>query len=329
MKTIAFYSPHLAITGGPVSLYDYADHNEKILNNKSIIVYDHDFYPHTNIDVVKKFENRFSNIHTINSNDPNWHWTSSAIPPLDEVLCKEKCDGVFITKIGYNDGVFSKKHKTFIQCLSPQYDDPHGDVYSYASEWLAKEACNNRHPTVPFMVTLPKTNLNLRENLSIPEKSIVFGRHGGYGSFDINFVQEVIKNIVSVHKNIYFVFMNTPIFCDHPQIKYIPMSAKLIDKSIFINTCDAMIHAREHGEGFGLACGEFSISNKPIITYFGSKERFHIDLIGDRGFFYSNSTELHSIFVNFKKESEKNWNVYEKYNPTNVMEIFDKTYLRW
>ena len=39
MKKIAFYSPHLSERGTEIAMYDFAHYNEKILNNKSIIIY--------------------------------------------------------------------------------------------------------------------------------------------------------------------------------------------------------------------------------------------------------------------------------------------------
>jgi hypothetical protein len=38
MKTIAFLSNKLTLRGTEVALYDYADYNEKILGNKSVII---------------------------------------------------------------------------------------------------------------------------------------------------------------------------------------------------------------------------------------------------------------------------------------------------
>ena len=41
-----------------------------------------------------------------------------------------------------------------------------------------------------------------------------------------------------------------------------------IDKVRFIQTCDMMIHGRTVGETFGIAIGEFSFYNKPVMTNF-------------------------------------------------------------
>lgn len=342
MKKIAFYTPHLAITGGPVSIYDYADQNEKLLGNKSIIIYDEDYFPDTHPDVVSKFEKRFDTIYKLKGekshypnfyNRPDWHWNSHVVNPLlEEVIEKEQCDGLFMNKIGLNDGIVSKKCKTFIQCLGVECQ-PHGDVYSYCSDWLGKYACNNQYPTVPFMVSpLPETQKNLRQELGIPDQAIVFGRSGGDGSWSteplVPYASSVVIKVVEENPNIYFVFLNTQKFSDHPNIKFLPASSDYETKSIFINTCDAMIHARSEGEGFGLACGEFSSKNKPIITCGLSKERFHIELIQKYGgYLYNNPNEMYEILVNFKKEPEKDWNIYKEYTPEKVMQIFQKIYL--
>ena len=66
----------------------------------------------------------------------------------------------------------------------------------------------------------------------------------------------------------------------------------------FINTCDAMLHARYIGESFGLSCAEFSVRNKPIITYEKSPERNHIDTLGEKGIYYENYSEILPAVVN-------------------------------
>ena len=73
-------------------------------------------------------------------------------------------------------------------------------------------------------------------------------------------------------------------------------------KTKFINTCDAMLHARFEGERFGSTCGEFSLRNKPIITWHQSRERSHIEILGDKGLYYNSPQDLFDILTNFKKE---------------------------
>ena len=89
-----------------------------------------------------------------------------------------------------------------------------------------------------------------------------------------------------------------------------------------------MIHARLEGESFGLSCGEFSIRNKPVITWDGSRERNHIYVLGDKGIYYNNSEQLYDIFSQFKKEPQKNWNAYQEYTPEKIMPIFEEVFLK-
>ena len=64
MKIIAFHDNNLCLRGTTNAMFDYADYNEKILGNKSIIVAP----PGGNLDALDKFKTRFgeSNIHLMN-----------------------------------------------------------------------------------------------------------------------------------------------------------------------------------------------------------------------------------------------------------------------
>jgi hypothetical protein len=88
-----------------------------------------------------------------------------------------------------------------------------------------------------------------------------------------------------------------------------------------------MIHARFLGESFGLACGEFSIKNKPVITYGNCLHRCHINILGDKAILYNNKKELIDIFNDYPLyyADDKEMDCYsQKYNPTAVMELFDR-----
>ena len=103
----------------------------------------------------------------------------------------------------------------------------------------------------------------------------------------------------------------------------------LEDKVTFINTCDAMIHARSDGETFGLAVGEFSSCNKPIITCKSAMDNSHIDILGEKGIIYGSKESLIKIFKNIKNiiNSRSDWNAYTEYSPENVMEKFFKVFI--
>ena len=63
-----------------------------------------------------------------------------------------------------------------------------------------------------------------------------------------------------------------------------------------------MIHARWEGETFGLACAEFLIRSKPIITWAESRERNHILLADRSSILYNTASDLYSILSNITKE---------------------------
>ena len=78
--------------------------------------------------------------------------------------------------------------------------------------------------------------------------------------------------------------MNVIPFCEKKEnIIFLTGSWDLQYKSNFIESCDAMLHARSNGETFGYSVAEFSMKNKPVITYKNSPEKSHIDILKERG----------------------------------------------
>jgi hypothetical protein len=317
-KIVAFLSNKLTLRGTEVAIYDYADYNEKILGNKSIII-TRDYEKIKNEwDVDKmaydKFNQRFSVFYYQSQDD------------IDKIVSNNSVTHIFIEKAGGWDGLFSNNCINIIHCVF-DLSQPHGQVYTPLGETINR-LTGTDYPVTPYMVTLPDCSENLRYELNIPENAIVFGRYGGKESFDIKFVHEVIKNIVNSRDDIYFLFMNTDLFYEHKNIIHLPGNADMIFKRKFINTCDALIHARERGETFGLTCGEFAICKKPVITWGGSREREHLLILNDKAVIYNTPDELENILVSFTKEKyDVSDNGYMFYNPENVMKIFEKVCL--
>lgn len=318
MKKVAFLSNKLTLRGTEVAIYDYADYNEKILGNKSIII-TRDYEKIKNlwdvdVQAYNKFKSRFDVFYYESPHN------------IDEIVIKNGVSHLFIIKAGSYDGLISKYCKNIIHCVF-DVSQPHGQVYTPIGQSINQLQGTN-YPVTPHMVTVPECNENLRNELNIPEDAIVFGRYGGTESFDIKFVHNVIKNIVNSRNNVYFLFMNTNVFYEHKNIIYLPGNADMIYKRKLINTCDALIHARERGETFGLTCGEFAICKKPVITWGGSKEREHLIILKDKAVIYNSQEELYNIFETFTKNKyDVNENGYMFYNPENVMKIFDKVCL--
>ena len=146
-------------------------------------------------------------------------------------------------------------------------------------------------------------------------------------SYITNLTTMGIKNYIHSDTNCYFLFMNTQKFYEHPRIIYLDKNLDLQYKSKFINTCDAMIHARDMGETFGLSIAEFSIKNKPIITC-NCGDLEHIKILGDKAILYNSTDDLIHIFKNIKSiiNSRNDWNAHTLYTPKYIMNLF-KTYI--
>lgn len=124
-------------------------------------------------------------------------------------------------------------------------------------------------------------------------------------------------------------FIKRNIFRPYKNIIFLPASTELEYKVKFINTCDAYIHARKQGESFGIAVGEFSIKNKPILTYGKSEEKSHLKILGDKALVYEDSNDLKNIILNFRDIKNDHWDCYsELYNPYSIMKKFDSVFIK-
>ena len=313
---IGFYTPQLCLQGTTVACFDYATHNQSLLGNKSVVFYDKNHKLNNQL-VVDRFS---SNIELIGLDG------IENMDALESELKNNSCDAVYMQKCGLsNDGRFINNTPMFIHACGCE-NDPHGLVYAYVSEWLSKEFSNYSHPFVPLMTHLPEHKENLRKELGIPDESIVFSRLGGYYSWNIPFVNEVIKYCLDLREDIYFLFVQTHKFIDHPRVIHIEPFTDLHTKRKFINTSDAHLHARFEGESFGLTCAEYSICNKPIITFGGSRERNHIFTLKEKGIYYNSANELVNIILNFSLQ-DKDYNAYKDFSPEKIINKFKSVFL--
>lgn len=318
MVKIAFWDNSLCERGTAIALYDYAYYNKYLLLNESIIIYNLT-RTDNNIDVISKFKKEFDVIGVNNFIE------------VDNILKLYNCDILYIIKSGNNEGQISKFVKTVVHCVFNCFE-PHGNVYAAISPYI--KGYKNSIPVVPHMINLPNTNKDMREELNIPKDAIVFGRHGGYYQFDINYVHKIVFDVASKHENIYFLFLNTKQFC--PKLKNIIHIDKIIDlnkKVEFINTCDAMLWARSDGETFGLSIAEFSTKNKPVIaTPNPHVDNAHVHFLGNKGIWY-NESNLYNILTTFITQENineiksKDWNAFKEYTPEKVIKIFEKIFI--
>jgi hypothetical protein len=198
------------------------------------------------------------------------------------------------------------------------------DCYVGISNYL-NQKFRTSHPVIPHMIDLPPCSENMRTELGIPSDAIVLGRHGGYVTFDLYAARNGIIRFLEKESNIYFLFMNTHVFYEHPRVIHIDATTDLYTKSKFINTCDAMIHGRIDGEIFPVSIGEFCIFNKPVITC-PTGDLGHILNLKDRAILYHSDDELVHILENIQTYIRRHadWNTYKEYTPENVMRIFNQ-----
>ncbi len=322
---IGFFVRHFTERGTEVAIYDYAKYNEEILNNKSYIICFKQETQHrigfpTERCSYDKFNERFQIIEI-----PDINYMSNIINMHNLSFFYTLTYGGAWDIYDFNNKNLWGNCKTIKHCV---FDTtyPEGDFYISISEMLNNKYSTNI-PVIPHIVDLPITRENLRNELQIPEDDIVYGRHGGFGSFDIGFTHDAIKEYIQNNENVYFLFMNTEEFYEHPRIIYLNRNLDLNYKSKFINSCNVMIHARHMGETFGLSVAEFSIKNKPIITC-NCGDLEHIKILGDKAIIYNTKEELLNIFDNIKTiiNSRSDWNAHTLYSPHYVMNLF-KTYI--
>ena len=310
---IGFHANQLGLRGTDVALYDYAWFNRELLGNRSMIISDRN----ADLSGLDRFQGAFD------------VFLYDDFAQVDQMAADRGLDAVYFLKSGADDGKVVQRAKTLVHAAF-QVCQPHGDVYAYVSAWLAGKMAGGRYPWVPHMVRLPETERHFRDRLGIPESARVFGRHGGRDQFNIPFVGEVVRKVAEADPDIYFLFMNTDRFCA-PREKIIHLNPTwdLDAKAAFINTCDAMLHARIQGESFGLAIAEFLLKDKPVITWSDGIDQNHLAMLGDRGRYYRDPTELFDLITGFKRTEPNGWyrELVRDVTPEKVMQTFKSVFL--
>lgn len=313
--TIAFHSNQLSLRGTEVALHDYAEGAEAQLGHRSVVLYPRDA-AHNDPQAIARFARRFELIAYRDRGE------------LDGLLRRAGADLLYAIKAGRPDGLLSLAVPTMVHAVFPSAPrQAHGASYAFISDWLSERCSRGHIPAVPHIVSLPDEPGDLRAELGIPADATVLGCHGGAQSFDVPCAIEAVRRALTEQPGTWFVFLNIARFVEHPRAVFLPGTGDLLRKTRFINTCDAMLHARLQGESFGLACGEFSIRNKPVLTYARSKHRHHIAVLGDAGWPYASADELLQRIAAIDRDAVRagQWDRYTPlYNPQRVMALFDQ-----
>ena len=302
MQTIGFHSNQLGIRGTEVALYDYALYNEEILGNKSYIISS----SAGDLQTLGKFQKRFE-VFLYESFKDTFKFAEN-----------KQIDSMYFIKAGDNDGKLMPYAKNLIHAVF-QNKQPHGDRYAYVSQWLAEQMGIPQN-YIPHIVQLPAPQKSYRSKLNISQDSIIIGRHGGFNDFDLPFAHSAIYKALECRKDLFFVFMNTrPFGPAHSNILFVDGTYNLQHKSDYINTCDYMLHARQHGESFGLAISEFLFHDKPVISWSDGLDKNHIRILGNKGLWYQDKSNAQAgIYKDLVKE----------FAPNNVMNKFKEVFLK-
>lgn len=297
-------------------MLDYARLNRSVLNNESVLCFP-DRPELASHPILNEWREEF----------PVMLYRRPDV--LGQTLQGEGVEVIYMTKPGPWDGFVIPEIKN---CIHAQFlcDEFHGDVYAYLSPWMSRMMTGRRESFVPFFVPRMGSVEDFRSKLGIPRGARVFGRHGGWDTFNIPFARRVVAKHARLHPEDHFVFLNTrPVRGTESltNVHYLPASVDPGVKARFLATCDAMIHARDHGETFGLAVGEFAVLGKPVMTFGGSRERAHLEMLGDRGLIYEDAGQLRDRLETFQPGSV--WGTgYESWaDARQVMEIFREKFL--
>jgi hypothetical protein len=326
--TVLFHSHSLTVRGTEVALFDYGDFNESLLGNISVMV-----FPSQGVEseaARQKFEGRFK----------TYFYDS----PEELASIAERCgaDVCYFIKKGQNDGLLVPDRKNAIHVVF-QHLDPHGDIYAYVSEWLSKTAGEGAYSFVPHIIRHPvNTGDDMRVELGIPETADVYGVIGGVDSFKILSATNAVLDAIEKNPSKVFLFVNTRMpewftwtrrrirkALESGRLKYLEQITDFDAKERFINTCDAMLHARRRGETFGIALGEFDVRGKPLLVHFSrrTRDRGHYDILGDSPNYYRSKAEIDKL-LSANPRSLKVSGRYRQFFPETVMPIFDKVFLK-
>lgn len=304
---VAFHSRLLTERGSEGAMLDYARLNRTVLGNESLLCLP-DSPGFTKSPILQKWCEEFTILLYRSNHD------------LGRKLVNQGVTTLYLTKPGPWDGflVPGVRNCVHAQFLSNEF---HGDAFAYLSPWMSRVMTGRQDSFVPFWVPRLESATDWRNRLGIPREARVFGRHGGRDTFNIPFARAVVAGHARRHPEDHFVFLNTEVIRGTEKlhnVHYVPATLEAREKAAFLATCDAMIHARWHGETFGLAVGEFAVLGKPVLTYGGSRERAHLEMLGAEALAYQDARGLAQGLADFKIH-RRGGGVYERFSDERIV----------
>lgn len=309
---VGFFSNQLGLRGTEVVMWDYANLNETHLCNQSVII-SYALRP-GNADQTPesyaRFERRFPVVY-LDREQP-------VGAQLDAVVRRHILDALYVAKWGLRDAALATACPTLVHSVFSMAE-PHGDAYLGVSPYVARKF--NRCPSdfLPNVCTLAQNADDMRVQLGIPANAVVFGRHGGYDTFDLPEAQEAVAAMAAASPHTYFLFLNTRPFLQYSarNVIHLPCTCDPVCKRRFLNTCDAMLHARSDGETWGCACAEFALLRKPVITYVPDRPSYdaaHLEMLGGGAVVCRTREQLDSALESFTPHTAPA-SAYEHWTP--------------
>jgi len=338
---IGFCLPKYTLRGADMVLWGYAyfADGRSLAHESHIFVYDDD--PATYQPDIHEPENRDAAALLFSEfKDKNRLYTCT-IETLEQTLIDKGMDVAYMYLAGFENErqMVPKRVPTITHCIFNGMVSL-GTVHTVVSNSVPHlPAPHSKTRVLPNILVVAEHTFNLRDKLGIPADAVVFGRYGGRHTFSIPWVKDIVVQFARSYPDTYFIFMNTHPFSDEreiPNIKYLNGAPDLFLKRAFINTCDAMLHARLDGETFGCAIGEFALAKKPIITSpcihraFGYAADGHLDMLHKFALVYTSPEGLSTWLNAFRRRSihvSMDDNPYFQCTPDKVMPLFE-TYLQ-
>ena len=188
-------------------------------------------------------------------------------PHVDRILKDRGCDLLYIVKSG---GCPDDRVSKIVPTLSHGWRGTPFERKAGPCAGMSRAAAQNgKGPLVPTIVEPNTVKEDYRSEFEIAKNDVVFGNIGGSGVFHLKVCMVAIERVLKERNDVWFTFMGIQPWkwgFKHPHLLWHKPTVDDHKRYKYINTCDAMIHARKQGEMGGGAVAEFSISNKPVIT---------------------------------------------------------------
>jgi hypothetical protein len=248
-----------------------------------------------------------------------------------------------VTKRGWPGRV--TEHVPELNLSFREASQPHGHRFAVVSDWIARTARHQmrlprgrtlripklqKPPVIPHVLTMPPPHGDLRAELGIPEDGVVFGRHGGVGTFNIPFVFDAIREALRERDDVWFVLINVDPFVDSDRVIHLPLIVDRAELRRFVDTSDYMLHAYLNGETFGLAPLESALAGAPVLTWLDSPMKAHIDILPDdllHGF--RTYDDVFRLLTTLPRRPEPvPSDLADRFSRERVMARFDEVFLR-